>query len=731
MEPVAVPRQEGFLTRARRRGVLRVAASYAVIAWLLLQIADVTFEPLGVPQWAMTSLIVAAALGFPVAIALAWFYEIGDSGVQRDTADDGALRPVVHGKRRYADIVVIGALLVAVAVLLVRQSDIGKPPPPTSPAIAVLAFENLSGDPAQEYFSDGLAVEVLDRLGRVPGLRVIASSSSFTFKGKDIDARTIASQLGVTTVLEGSVRRVGNKLKLNAKLIDGVTGFQLWSGSFDRDVTDVFAVQAELAAAVIDAIVPAARGDATAAPPPTLDLNAHDHYLLGLAAQRSRSDTRLAESVTHLEQAVALDPSYAQAHAALARSLILVWGYSGSAARDEGNQLARAEQAAFKALALDPKLSDAHGAYGNLLRMTERPGAEDEYKRALELNPNNSIVAHDYAVLLSSQPGRQADVDALGERALELDPRSAIVWTNHLGRVLAKQGQAAYLKEFDKALQIFAGDADGLQTLGLAAGASIGYPREAYELSHAFENAGGDRTTALLASLGPLIEAGAYAESLSRMDTIRALNTVGALSVLPTEIIASGLAGDFKRLDRAIAAPERDQVRPFFRYVVDAYWLAAQSRFDDAAVALAKAGDFFGKSGGFMGASLDQGALPAVVRIYQATGRGDEARALVAHFQEQLRKEKDAGRTAVEQRVLLAEVAMAAGQRAEAVRHLQAAMKLVPVPPRVFPQLPWYRDLEGAPGYSELVAELEQRRSAIRDQFAAIDAQNRKLKPSE
>jgi hypothetical protein len=150
MEPVAATRQDGFLIRARRRGVLRVAASYAVIAWLLLQIADVTFEPLGVPRWVMTSLIVAAALGFPLAVALAWFYEIGDTGVQRDTADDGALRPVVHGKRRYADFVIIGALLVTVAVLLVRQSDIGKPPPPTSPAIAVLAFENLSGDPAQE-----------------------------------------------------------------------------------------------------------------------------------------------------------------------------------------------------------------------------------------------------------------------------------------------------------------------------------------------------------------------------------------------------------------------------------------------------------------------------------------------------------------------------------------------------------------------------------------------------
>jgi hypothetical protein len=123
----------GLLVRLRERGVLRVAAGYAVIAWLLLQIADVTFEPLGVPTWGMTSLIVAAVLGFPIAIALAWFYEIGDQGVQRDTAAAGVVRPSVHGKRRYADVVIIGVLLVTVAALLVRQSDIGKPAPTGKP----------------------------------------------------------------------------------------------------------------------------------------------------------------------------------------------------------------------------------------------------------------------------------------------------------------------------------------------------------------------------------------------------------------------------------------------------------------------------------------------------------------------------------------------------------------------------------------------------------------------
>ena len=397
--------------------------------------------PSGIPKWVLTSLIIVAALGFPVAIALAWFYGIGDDGVHRDTSAEGIARPTVHGGRRYVDLAIIGVLLVVVAVLLVKESGLGKPPPPSNPAIAVLAFENLSGDPKQEYFSDGLAVEVLDRLGRVPGLRVIASSSSFSYKGKNQDAKTIASQLGVTTVLEGSVRRAGTKLKFNAKLIDGATGYQIWSGSFDREVTDVFAVQAELAAAVIDAIVPAARGDAAPTRPPTTDLDAHDHYLLGLAAQRARTDARLAESIAHLEQAVALDPSYAEAHAALARSLLL-WAAYGNVPEsgDTRDPLQRAEQAAYKALSLNPSLSDAHGALGTLLRSTERPGAEDEYKRALELNPNNAIATHDYAVLLGDVPGRQADADALQERALQLDPRSAIDWANKLGACPRHEG---------------------------------------------------------------------------------------------------------------------------------------------------------------------------------------------------------------------------------------------------------------------------------------------------
>ncbi|HQR48422.1 MAG TPA: hypothetical protein PL152_03745, partial [Steroidobacteraceae bacterium] len=337
-----------------------MAASYAVIAWLLLQIASVVFEPVGLPKWVMTALIIAAAVGFPIAIALAWFLEIGEQGVAVDTAE-GAPRPSARGLRHYADAVVIGVLLVAVVILAVRQSDLGRPGPPANPAIAVLPFENLGGDPQQEYFADGLAQELLDRLGRVPGLTVIARTSSFSFKGKDVDSKTIAERLGVTTLLEGSVRRVGNRLKLSADLVDGASGRQIWSGTFDREVTDVFQVQEEIAAAVIEAIVPAARGEtAVKAVAPTGDMNAYDLYLLGRAAQEARTGERLRDSVGYLEKAIAVDPNFAKAHAALSRSLLLWTIFTNVPAPADAMQ--RAEVEAHDALALDVNSSEAHAA---------------------------------------------------------------------------------------------------------------------------------------------------------------------------------------------------------------------------------------------------------------------------------------------------------------------------------------------------------------------------------
>ena len=208
----------GWWQRLRERGVIRVAASYAVIAWLLLQIADVTFEPLGVPRWVMVSLIVAALVGFPIAVALAWFYEVGDRGVERDTARDGSSRPVTHGARRYADVVIIAVLVVAVAVLLVRQSRVGGDD--GAQTVAVLPFENLSRADDGEVLALGIAEAVLHQLANLAQLEVISRTSSFAFRERSKDAREIGKQLGARYLLEGSVQSDHTRMRVTTQLID-------------------------------------------------------------------------------------------------------------------------------------------------------------------------------------------------------------------------------------------------------------------------------------------------------------------------------------------------------------------------------------------------------------------------------------------------------------------------------------------------------------------------------
>ncbi len=227
-----------WLQRLKERGVLRVAVSYALIAWLLLQIADVTFEPLGVPRWVMVTLIITAVLGFPVAAALAWFYEVGDRGIERDTASEGVARPTVSGLRRNADIAIIGVLLATVALLLVRQSDLG-PVGPGNSTIAVLPFQNLGGSPDGEVLALGIAESVLHQIANLAELDVISRTSSFAFRDRAGDSRKIGRELGARYLLEGSVQSDGSQLRVTTQLINTESGADVWSMRFDRPTGEI------------------------------------------------------------------------------------------------------------------------------------------------------------------------------------------------------------------------------------------------------------------------------------------------------------------------------------------------------------------------------------------------------------------------------------------------------------------------------------------------------------
>jgi adenylate cyclase len=710
-------RSTALLQRLRERGVLRVGASYAVIAWLLLQIADVTFGPLGVPPWVMITLITAAVLGFPVAIALAWHFELGDRGLARDTAADAAARPVVHGLRRYADVAIIGVLLATVAALLVRQSDLGKPPPPDRPTIAVLPFANLSGDPEQEYFSDGLAQELLDRLGRTPGLAVIGRSSSFSFKGKALDARTIAGRLGATTILEGAVRRTGQQLRVSATLVDGGTGRTIWSQSYDRAMTDVFAVQEEVAAAVIEAVVPAAHGNATNAvsPVPTRDTAAYDLYLLGRAAQEARTPDRLRASVAYFERAVRLDPDYAKAYAGLSRSLMF-WQAMGAGSSPPPDAQKRAEAAAYRALAIDPELSDGHAALGTALRERDPARAEDLYKRALELNPNNVTALWDYTTTLNDA-GRPADQDALMARVRKLDPRLAIAWTSVIWNLLEDGKIEEFRSEYAQALAALADDPDGLNLVARSA-RIYGRAPEAYRAAFAVEQAGNLDLALFPGAVVPLqqIEDNSRARALAELARRRGLDPARALQF---SIELAGASSDWRAMDamaRDIAA--RGLTDPASLGPI-AFWLAVQGRYSEAAAVYARIGPLPEAVAAGPG---DQG-LPALLRTYRAIGRADEAQKLATRYLASLRAPPPPRVEAHWHALDLAALAANEGYKDEAVAALRTAFKLAHLLWGFDPKLPWFRSLERHPGYAEVLAERQRRIDQARAEMRAIEAQ--------
>jgi adenylate cyclase len=747
-EPSTTPASgggESFLARARRRGVLRVAASYAVIAWLLLQIADVVLEPLGAPKWAMTALIFAVALGFPVAVLLAWFYEIGDDGVHRDTAPAGAARPTVHGMRRYADVVVIGALLVTVGVLLVRQSDLGKPEPPANPAIAVLPFENLSGDPDQEYFSDGLAEEMLNRLGRVPGLKVIARSSSFGFKGQDADVRSIAEKLGVTTVLEGSVRRDGKRLRLSARLIDGVTGQQAWSGSYDRELNDIFAVQAELAAAIVEAIIPSARGNnATVEPPLTSDLDAYDLYLAARTQLNLRTPESIDKSVELGEQSVRLDPNFARGQAQLAAALLFQRLYAGerspdqphvlgnpTGGRDPAELLRRAESAIHAALARDPELSEAHGVYANLLRDTGRPGAEEQYARALELNPNNAVAWHDYAVYLGNVARRPVDSSRATARALELDPRQPTTWANYLGN-LDNPRSDRFRSEFERALHTVGDMPFAVDRFTLPALSTPGFPVEVMKAAQVKRRSPNDSDLPVWIN---------EVRAWLAVDLERAMRAIpdlaAARSNVDMEVVRlflhadiAGLRGDFAVVDRDLEVLQArvGADNPRVRSVM-AFWQAVQGRYDEAAASLALAEPVPEEwVPPVMGGDASYGLMEtAQVRIYRATGREADARRRVDELLARLRTARRAVGDGCEWGLMPAAwmryASLAANEdlKEEAVDALQGALRCGDLPPGFQPQLPWFRNLQGYPPYDALVRERERRVEDIKAELLRLE----------
>jgi len=494
-----------FLAEFRRRRVGKVAVAYGAVAWAVTESASVVLPALGVPEWAMTFLVVFLLAGFPIAMVLAWVFDVSPTGIQRtEPLPADASRPQMQFRTRAAFGV---AVLLAMAGLgyLLYERGLGRAHASGKhSSIAVLPFTNLSGDASKDYFSDGMSEELLNLLARVPGLQVAARTSAFAFKGRNVDIRAVGRELGVETVLEGSVRQSGEQVRVTAQLIDTETGFHLWSETYDRKLQDIFAVQDEIAKAIVAKLrielAPNEQALAQRSQAPTQNVEAYEFYLQGRAIWKRRGEDNLLRAIDMYQAALARDPAFARAHAALASAYVVLPGYT----KDKGDEpkfSGLAEQSARQALALDPNIGEAHAVLaqsnsdkGNLL------DAESGFFFAISLEPNEPTPHHWYSILL----GKVGRLDAALEqarRAYELDPTSPVLASNLSGMHLMRGEDDAALRYAQLAQEL------GLGSSSDGVGATVAMRRGQWEEAKRLLLAQGEVPDELKPELGPYVDA--------------------------------------------------------------------------------------------------------------------------------------------------------------------------------------------------------------------------------
>lgn len=381
----------------RRRKVFRVAAAYVVIAWLLVQVAGATFEPMGLPAWTMKLVIMLLILGFPLACVLAWAYDVTPAGVK-------ATLPVIPPKGGMSNSVPPATTDVAIA----KPEPFDAPAPPAR-SVAILPFVNMSPEKDQDYFCDGIAEEIINALCCVRGLQVASRTSSFRFKGGSGDVCEIGTELGVGSVLEGSVRKSGDRLRINAQLLNTADGYNLWSESYDRQLDDAFAIQTDIARRLVEALQVTLRPgeDRLLERGGTSNAKAYDYFLRGLQQLHAYGDG--VEGAAMFRQALSHDSDFPQAHAGLASALALQ-GFSPEMSTD---QFEEAFTATRRALELEPWMPEAYLARAQLNSVQSKvEEAEQDFREAARLNPSSYFTYYAWGrhCLTSDQVARAVEL---------------------------------------------------------------------------------------------------------------------------------------------------------------------------------------------------------------------------------------------------------------------------------------------------------------------------------
>ncbi|HSC09926.1 MAG TPA: tetratricopeptide repeat protein [Rhodanobacteraceae bacterium] len=460
----------------KRRNVFKAGVAYLALGWVVTQVTSTVAPAFNLPGWIVPVVIWIGVIGFPFVIAFSWIYEITPKGLKRESEVDRSAS-ITHVTGRRMDYLIVGLLVLAIGFTAFdrfgpHRSGTGASSDatatsavpaaaPAAPAvsdnsIAVLPFVNMSSDKEQEYFSDGLSEELLNLLAQVPQLRVIARTSSFAFRGKEVGVTDIAKALNVANVLEGSVRKSGETLRITAQLIRTADSSHLWSETYDRKLTDVFKVQDEIASAVVAQLkVKLLPAQQVTNPHRTANTEAYNQYLLGnqYYSRNSRDGDRLA--VAAYQKAVELDPEFAAAYAGLGVAEMYASDYADSLEENAAAKQ-RAQANIDKAIALAPDLADGYAARGwqraTLLR--DFSGSQEDFEKALALEPGNALVLRRYG-LLQNNLGRAAQAIAAYRRAIELDPLSSSAWSNLASAYFLDPSQFRQAREaLDRSLAI-------------------------------------------------------------------------------------------------------------------------------------------------------------------------------------------------------------------------------------------------------------------------------------
>jgi TolB-like protein len=448
---------ENFFAELKRRNVYKVAVAYAVVGWLAMQVASTIVPALHLPDSITTAVVVLVLLGFPLALIIAWAFEMTPEGIKRTERVSPNEKMPQWSARKFAAFILVVVICAAALLVFklvgipqtrdwaVRSEDNNDGSrgrsaaslPVAEKSIAVVPLVNQSGDPNQEYFSDGLSEELINVLGQIRELRVIGRNSSFRFKGKSDDSRVIGQALQVANVLEGSVRKAGDRVRISLQLVDTANDSQRWSQSYDRELKDVFAVQADIAKAVAEQLRVTLLGNATnaLARPSNANLDAYNAYLQGKFYFAQRNAAGDAKALALFEEAIRLDPNYAEAYFALARCHSSHAFFQGVKGREE-YELAR--EAARKAVALKPSLAEAqaHLAYFDIMVDWDVAAAE---RRLANLSSNEAVTLVTHSLVRRARGDTEGSI-ALQRTVIDSDPLW-VTWYTNLASTLVHRGQ--------------------------------------------------------------------------------------------------------------------------------------------------------------------------------------------------------------------------------------------------------------------------------------------------